>query len=618
MPNEVINVQQLPKETVAKFVSNAAEMEVNSYTLKETAKNIREEIAAKKQQANIHLSHLSNLLKRQTECHDNTQVYSSNYNANTLRKSFGTFLLYIFAFGLTLLLMLCMVACREPSVAPNDRDKLQGTDSSTQSNFQNETIHSNRDAPDIDANSLDDYLSDVWSNYKCSVSEPVVEDDRALYTIDVSYNGRFANITGSYEMVLVRDVKDNWNIVEDFCRWIELNYALNKNELFSEEYYWAIYPLTPVKSDPIYFELSDISDNKCTLEWWAPEHTKSKINNAYNGKIATSIYIEDKIGLRMPHWVFDDIEISSVKNSNNPIHFTFKLTPDDFMIVPSDESAKYVGTQKITLSRIVNDQYYNDLVVDALKNDAHREMINWGESELWHNPELVWRTSASVESYIWIDSICYAGSLYLTKSGTQNNSLYILYGMKITVDCPGTYAPKHGVMYYAINFSNVKSNKGVLTYDKSDIKPFNDSATESIRWIKGGNINLAMTGSTSLTSALEYYQVVFGKVYSIEYIEPTSDEKEYINQLERDASGKIGLTLNESLKVVRVIEGSSAETAGIKVGDVLVAINECPVGNLKIAAITKIIQGTAGTEIELTFLRNGSQHTYTVVRESAE
>lgn len=52
MPNEIIDVKQLPKQTVAKFVNDAAEMEVNSYSLKETAKTIKKEIDEKKAATN--------------------------------------------------------------------------------------------------------------------------------------------------------------------------------------------------------------------------------------------------------------------------------------------------------------------------------------------------------------------------------------------------------------------------------------------------------------------------------------------------------------------------------------------------------------------------------------
>ncbi len=51
MSNEVIDVKQLPKETVAKFVNDAAEMETNSFSLKETAKETETQARSLKHQA---------------------------------------------------------------------------------------------------------------------------------------------------------------------------------------------------------------------------------------------------------------------------------------------------------------------------------------------------------------------------------------------------------------------------------------------------------------------------------------------------------------------------------------------------------------------------------------
>ena len=79
MPNEVINVQQLPKETVATFVSHAAEMETSSYSLKETARNIRQEIVEKTRQTTNTLAHYSNQMQMQKECYTDAQDFANGY-----------------------------------------------------------------------------------------------------------------------------------------------------------------------------------------------------------------------------------------------------------------------------------------------------------------------------------------------------------------------------------------------------------------------------------------------------------------------------------------------------------------------------------------------------------
>lgn len=66
MSNEVINVKQLPKETVAKFVNDAAEMETSSFTLKQTAEETE-------QQANMLKWSAENNLKKSQEAVQNAK-----------------------------------------------------------------------------------------------------------------------------------------------------------------------------------------------------------------------------------------------------------------------------------------------------------------------------------------------------------------------------------------------------------------------------------------------------------------------------------------------------------------------------------------------------------------
>ncbi len=80
MSNEVIDVKQLPKETVAKFVNDAAGMEVRSYSLKETAKAVRKEIKDKKASADGKLEDLSSEVKNQKKKWNDSQQKAENYS----------------------------------------------------------------------------------------------------------------------------------------------------------------------------------------------------------------------------------------------------------------------------------------------------------------------------------------------------------------------------------------------------------------------------------------------------------------------------------------------------------------------------------------------------------
>lgn len=91
MSNEVINVQQLPKETVAKFVNDAAEMEVSCYSLKETAQQIRKDITEKRDSTTDQLSYLSNRTNSQEKAYDTACNNAKNYTWKYYRKLHNTF-----------------------------------------------------------------------------------------------------------------------------------------------------------------------------------------------------------------------------------------------------------------------------------------------------------------------------------------------------------------------------------------------------------------------------------------------------------------------------------------------------------------------------------------------
>lgn len=86
MSNNVINIQQLPKEAVAKFVNDAAEMEVNSYSLKETAKTIKKEIDDKKASESKQLENKSRELKNQKSRYEELREKAQNYTPKKHQK----------------------------------------------------------------------------------------------------------------------------------------------------------------------------------------------------------------------------------------------------------------------------------------------------------------------------------------------------------------------------------------------------------------------------------------------------------------------------------------------------------------------------------------------------
>lgn len=80
---------------------------------------------------------------------------------------------------------------------------------------------------------------------------------------------------------------------------------------------------------------------------------------------------------------------------------------------------------------------------------------------------------------------------------------------------------------------------------------------------------------------------------------------------------QVGLQLESDSTEVRVLgiaEGSPAAAAGINVGDQLISVDGRRVQPTEILAVTRSLEGRPGSRITLVLRRNGSDHTYQLVR----
>ncbi len=79
----------------------------------------------------------------------------------------------------------------------------------------------------------------------------------------------------------------------------------------------------------------------------------------------------------------------------------------------------------------------------------------------------------------------------------------------------------------------------------------------------------------------------------------------------------IGVTVQRmvgSVGVVSVMAGSTAEAAGVLPGDRFLRVNGQDVTDFAIDDLTALVKGEAGTEVQLTLLRDGRELTFTIVR----
>lgn len=518
---------------------------------------------------------------------------------------------------LPVLLLVLLAACgKAPSAdTPMPSDAAQELTPSQEQMPSQEFAQA--DAPRIDSDSLYQYIPGIYSDYSWDVGEPVVSEGTATYSISASSEERFANMTGTYELVLGWDASAAmWVPDSDLSGWVETDFSLNPDEFFSPEYYWAAYPLSPTKSDPVYLWVTDITDSECTLSWWTEEEENSCVEGSYDGNVTAPLRMEYESDINYPRWVVEDVTLTSVINSRNPISFSFVITPKNFSIVPDNDSAKYVGIQSIPLSRIQNTEYYDTLIVAYVSSGLHQDLVDLGMEMLEEQPELLCDAAGSEPGDIWIENLGYAGSIYMTGNGRYRNQLYILYGAEMGIQLEGSYAPKYRVTYYAIAFQNLDVDGSGLTYEYIDESPHNDAVLMPIYKV-GGRKDVLVYGSESVEEAREHCESVLGKVYSLTYIWPDEEGEEFLDYLSYLADGKLGLSWDGDLKITKVAEGGAAEAAGMQVGDVMVAIYGNSIEGKSSSIVAEILQGTVGSTVELTVRRNGTEHTFTLVRQMA-
>jgi C-terminal processing protease CtpA/Prc len=80
--------------------------------------------------------------------------------------------------------------------------------------------------------------------------------------------------------------------------------------------------------------------------------------------------------------------------------------------------------------------------------------------------------------------------------------------------------------------------------------------------------------------------------------------------------GFIGMAF-DGTRVVKVLPGSPADQAGIKVGDVLVACYNVPLAKKKSEELQKLMRGLEGMPLTLTLERSGKRFTKTMIRGRA-
>lgn len=96
-------------------------------------------------------------------------------------------------------------------------------------------------------------------------------------------------------------------------------------------------------------------------------------------------------------------------------------------------------------------------------------------------------------------------------------------------------------------------------------------------------------------------------------------DMEAFNEQKNNAYVGIGVTIAErkdglGLDVVQVTAGGPAEEAGIVIGDTIVAVDGDRLEGMELSASRDLIRGEAGTNVQITVLRDGAEQAVTVQR----
>ncbi len=115
----------------------------------------------------------------------------------------------------------------------------------------------------------------------------------------------------------------------------------------------------------------------------------------------------------------------------------------------------------------------------------------------------------------------------------------------------------------------------------------------------------SVTEDDLLTGALKGMLEASGDPYAQYYTE--EEYLDYLRELDGKYSG-VGMMIGQpedggGATVLKVYSGSSAETAGIKVGDMIVAVEGEPLSGLSLSDINRLLEGDTDTEVTVSVLR---------------
>ncbi len=106
------------------------------------------------------------------------------------------------------------------------------------------------------------------------------------------------------------------------------------------------------------------------------------------------------------------------------------------------------------------------------------------------------------------------------------------------------------------------------------------------------------------------------------YYIPAEEYQSYEEQMANEYVG-IGITISldeesSGYAITEVTKGGPAEEAGVKVGDILIGVDDTDIRGMELAEVRTLVRGEEGTSVVLKLLRKGTEKTITTERRTIE
>ena len=165
---------------------------------------------------------------------------------------------------------------------------------------------------------------------------------------------------------------------------------------------------------------------------------------------------------------------------------------------------------------------------------------------------------------------------------------------------------------YIFLIKDNKEDKQLVNYllnnNNQDISTVYNSLVESFY----GEIDEKELLNKAIDAMIEYVEDEHAGYY------PPIEKEEFDAAIEGKLTG-IGVSITSNLKkeviIVNVFEKSPAENALLKIGDIIVKVNDVSVVGKTTAEVSTLVTGKEGTMVDITVLRNGEKITTAVVRK---